>query len=44
MFMKKDYVQNIATCSCENKKYVVSTVNNSAIMCNEIIESMNNNE
>ena len=35
---EKDYVLNPATCSCENGKYLVSTMDNSAIMCDEVIE------
>ena len=36
---EKDYVPNLATCICKNGKYSASIVNNSAIMCDEIIES-----
>ena len=35
---EKDYVLNLATCSCENGKYLASTMDNSAIMCDEVIE------
>ena len=35
---EKDYVLNPATCSCENGKYLASTMDNSAIMCDEVIE------
>ena len=37
--MWKDYVWNSATCSCENAKYLASIMGDSAIMCNEYIES-----
>ena len=36
---KKDYVWNPATCNCENWEYLASIIANSAIMCDEIIES-----
>ena len=35
---EKDYVLNPDTCSCENGKYLASTMDNSAIMCDEVIE------
>ena len=35
---EKDYVWNPATCNCENGKYLASIMDNSAIMCDEIIE------
>ena len=38
---EKDYVWNPATCSCENGKYLASIMNGSAITCDEIIESYN---
>ena len=38
---EKDYVWNPATCSCENGKYLASVMDNSAITCDEIIESYN---
>ena len=37
--MWKDYVLDPATCSYENAKYLASIMGDSAIMCNEIIES-----
>ena len=40
--MWKDYVWNPATCNCENGKYLVSIMDNSAIRCYKIIESYNN--
>ena len=36
---EKDYVWNPATCSCENEKYLASIMDDSAIKCDEIIES-----
>ena len=35
---EKDYVQNPATCNCENGKCSGSSLNDSTIMCDEIIE------
>ena len=35
----KDYIWNPATCSYENGKYLTSIMDDSAIVCNEIIES-----
>ena len=36
---EKDYVWNPATCSCENVKYFASIMDDSAITCNENVES-----
>ena len=36
---EKDYVWNPATCNCENGKYLASIMDDSAIMCDEVIES-----
>ena len=36
---EKDYVWNPATCNCENGKYLASIMDDSAIMCDEIKES-----
>ena len=36
---EKDYVWNPSTCSCENGKYLASIMDDSAITCNEVIES-----
>ena len=38
MYVKK-IVWNPATCNCENGKYLASIMDDSAIICNEIIES-----
>ena len=35
---EKDYVWNPATCNCENGKYLASIIDDSAIMCDVIIE------
>ena len=36
---QEDYVWNPVTYSCENGKYLASIMDNSAIMCDEVIES-----
>ena len=36
---EKDYVWNPATCSCENGKYLASIMDDSAIICDEVIKS-----
>ena len=36
---KKDYNWNPATCSCENGKYLGSNINDSVIMCDELIKT-----
>ena len=41
MYVKKDYVWNPATCSCENEKHLESIMNDLKITCDEIIESYN---
>ena len=35
---EKDYVWNPATCNCENGKYLASIMDNSAIICDEVID------
>ena len=37
---EKDYIWNAATCSCENAKYLTIIVDNSMIICNEIIDAI----
>ena len=32
-----DYIWNLATCSCENGKYLASIMDDSAIMCDKVI-------
>ena len=36
---EKNYIWNPVTCSCENGKYLVSIIDASVIMCDEIIDS-----
>ena len=35
---EKDYILNPAACGCENGQHLASTVDDSAITCDEIIE------
>ena len=37
--MWKDYVWNPTTCNCGNGKYLASTINDSAIICDEVIDA-----
>ena len=37
---KKNYIWNAASCSCENGEYLPSIIDNSVIMCDEIIEEI----
>ena len=34
----KDYIWNLATCSCENGKYLARIMDNSEITCDESIK------
>ena len=36
---KKDYIWNLATCNCENGKYLASIIDDSVIKCDEIIDT-----
>ena len=36
---EKDYIWNPSTCNCENGKYLASIMDDSAIMCDDVIES-----
>ena len=36
---EKDYIRNTATCGFENGKYLTSILDDSAITCDEVIES-----
>ena len=36
---EKDYVWNSSTCNCGNEKYLASIMDDSAIMCDEVLES-----
>ena len=35
----KDYIWNLATCSCKKYKYLASVIDNSVITCDEIIDA-----
>ena len=35
---EKDYIWNPSVCICENRKYLASIVDDSVIMCDEVIE------
>ena len=39
--IEKDYIWNPSKCSCEGGKYLASIMDDSANMCDEIIESYN---
>ena len=39
--MCKDYIQNPSTWSCKNGEYLASITDDSAIKCDEIIDSYN---
>ena len=39
IYVKKDYVWNPATCNCENGKHLGSIMDDSTIICDEVIES-----
>ena len=36
---EKDYVWSLARCNCENGKHLASIMDNSAIMCDEVIDA-----
>ena len=38
IYVKKDYIWNPATCSCENRKHLASTIADSVSTCDIIIE------
>ena len=38
---EKDYIWNPSTCNYKNGKYLASIINDSAITCDEVIESYN---
>ena len=40
--MQKNCIWNPTTCSCENVEYLTSTIDSSAIMCDEIINGSAN--
>ena len=37
---EKDYIWNLATCNCENSKYLASIIDDSVIKCDEIIDTV----
>ena len=37
---EKDYMWNSVTCSCENAKYLASIIDDSVILCDEIIDKI----
>ena len=39
MYVRKRYVWNPATCSYENGKYLASSMDDSAIICDEVIDA-----
>ena len=38
IYMWKKYIWNPAICNCKNRKYLASIIDNSVIMCDEIME------
>ena len=36
--MQKDYVWNPAMCNCENGKYLVNIMDDSTIICDEVLK------
>ena len=38
IYVKKDYILNPSTCSCENGKYLATIIEYSAVMYDELIE------
>ena len=41
MYVKKDYIWSPSTCSCKTEKYLASIMDDSAITCDEVIDSYN---
>ena len=39
IYVKQNHIWNPSICSCENGKYLASIMNDSAIMCDEVIKS-----
>ena len=39
---EKDYIWKPSTCSCENRKYLASIMDDSTITCDEIIDVKSN--
>ena len=42
-YVKKNHAWNSATCICKNRKYLASIVDESAIICDEVIQWRNRN-
>ena len=42
VYAKNDYIQNPSACICENGKYLKSIVDNSVLVCDEIIKAAYN--
>ena len=40
IYVKRNYIWNPATCSCENGKYLTNIMDNSVITCDEIVEEI----
>ena len=38
--VEKDFIWNLATCGCENCKYLSSIIDDSLVTCDEIIEEI----
>ena len=38
MYVKKDYIWNPGTCSCENGRYLASIMDDSVMTCDKIFE------
>ena len=36
---EKDYIWNLATCSCKNRDYLASIIDDSVITCDETIDA-----
>ena len=41
IYVKEYYIWHPAACSCENRKYLAGIMDDSAITCDEVIESYN---
>ena len=41
IYVENNYVWNPATCNCENGKYLASIMDDSKIICDEVIKSYN---
>ena len=41
MYVKKNYIWNSSICSCENRKYLASIMDDLAITCDEVTRQRN---